>query len=100
MKNLLLFALLCFPLIAFSQLTFEEVQSPEDFSIGVVRKSPTGEYFVQPAFDRRSIFTSTDGQQWTRTELPALQTLSGINFFSDGTPLLQPEREEHVIRRN
>ena len=100
MKPLLLFVLLCLQSLSFAQITFEEIPTPNDFNIRVLRQSPDGEYFVQAANDQGSIYTSLDGQHWAKTLLPEAHELNDINFFSDGTPVLKPYREEHLIRRN
>ncbi|HJW30880.1 MAG TPA: hypothetical protein VJ508_16715, partial [Saprospiraceae bacterium] len=76
------------------------VTSPEDFNLSAIRQSPTGEYFVQALNDKQGIFTSMNGQDWTRQVLPVKQTLGDIQFFSDGTPLLKSDNSDHLIRRN
>lgn len=100
MKTTLFIALLYLPLVAFSQIIFEEITTPEDFSLSAIRKSPTGEYFAQASHDRYSIYTSLDGENWTKTALPVDHRLDEIDFFSDGTPLLKGDQySEHLIRR-
>lgn len=100
MKPLLLLAFLSIQAISFGQLTFEEVTVPVDFNISAIRKSPIGEYFIQTANDNQSIYTSTNGQDWTKTPLPVSSTLFEIQYFTDGTPILKPERGVHLVRRN
>jgi uncharacterized repeat protein (TIGR01451 family) len=41
-----------------------------------------------------------NGQDWTKGTLPETHELNDIQFFTDGTPLLKPDRGEHLIRRN
>ncbi|MGB4850136.1 MAG: hypothetical protein WBP41_19585, partial [Saprospiraceae bacterium] len=100
MKSILLLAFLCLQSLSYSQIAFEEINSPVDFNISAVRKSPTGEYFVQAMNDKKSIYTSLNGEDWTKSSLPMTLTMEDIQFFSDGTPLLQAEGYEHLIRRN
>ena len=100
MKSPLLLVCLCLQLLAFGQITFEEVTSPDDFNISEIRKSPLGEYFVQAANDIESIYTSMNGEDWTKSPLPENHVLTEVQFFSDGTPVLKAERNEHIIRRN
>ena len=100
MKPLLLFALLSIQAISFGQLTFEELTGPNDFNISVIRKSPIGEFFIQAANDNESIYTSLDGQTWTKTALPVSSRLFDIQYFSDGTPVLKPEYGVHLVRRD
>ncbi len=100
MKPVLLFILVALQSLAFGQITFEEITSPPDFNIKAVRKSPVGEYFVQAVNDRESIYSSLDGQVWTKSTLPESHTLREIQFFSDGTPLLTAEYNASLIRRN
>lgn len=83
-----------------AQITFELLESPDDFSVEAVRKSPTGEYFIQAANDRNSIYTSPNGVDWTQEALPRYHTLSKMQFLDDGTPVLQRSGREHLIRRN
>ncbi len=100
MKSFLASILLCLPILSFSQIAFEYIPNPDDLSIGAVRKSPTGEYFVQAADDVSNIYTSMDGVTWTKTSLPVTQDLYDIQYFTDGTPLLKPNGRAHLIRRN
>ncbi len=100
MKLILLSAFLSLSFIAYGQITFEEITGPADFNIKSVRKSPTGEYFTQASNDKKSIYSSPDGEVWTKATLPVECILSEIQFFSDGTPVLQTEETEHLIRRN
>ena len=100
MKSLLLSAFLCLHSISYSQITFEPVNSPVDFSLSAVRRSPTGEYFVQSWNDINSIYTSMNGEDWTKSQLPVsyYSSIDDIQFFSDGTPVLNSI--ENLIRRN
>jgi len=100
MKSLLGLVFLCFQTLAYCQLNFEEVTSPVDFSMASFRQSPTGEYFVQGVSDYKNIYTSLDGINWTKTPLPENHVMKDIQFFSDGTPVLQSEDYQHLIRRN
>ncbi|HZV68595.1 MAG TPA: T9SS type A sorting domain-containing protein [Saprospiraceae bacterium] len=100
MKPLLHSLFLCLPFLSFGQIAFEYVPHPEDFSIGAVRKSPIGEYFLQAADDWKHIYTSLDGVDWTKTSLPVEHEFYDIQYYTDGTPVLKPEDEAHLIRRN
>jgi len=100
MKSLLHSIFLCLPFLSYSQIAFEYVPNPDDFSIGAVRKSPIGEYFVQAADDVNNIYTSLDGVKWTKSSLPVENELHDIQFYADGTPVLKPDRNAHLIRRN
>ena len=100
MKSLFLTALICLPLFCYGQITFQEIESPNDFNLSAIRKSPMGEYFVQADNDLGSIYQSPDGENWTNLPLPKAISMDDIQFFSDGTPVLKPERNEHLIRRN
>jgi hypothetical protein len=100
MKPVLLLILVGLQSLAYGQITFEEITSPPDFNIRAVRKSPVGEYFVQAVNDRESIYSSLDGQVWTKSTLPESHTLREIQFFSDGSPMLQGESSAHLIRRD
>ncbi|HEY3387364.1 MAG TPA: T9SS type A sorting domain-containing protein [Saprospiraceae bacterium] len=100
MRSCLLPILLFLQSLCYGQITFEEVTSPDDFNIASVFKSPIGEYFIQAANDDESIYTSMNGQDWTKTTLPINHDFHDVQFFSDGTPLLKPERGEHLIRRD
>lgn len=81
------------------QFTFEEVTAPNDLSIRLLRKSPTGEYFLQLANDYNGIYKSVNGQDWTRDTMTNLY-VQDIQFFSDGTPLLQCSDTDDYIWRN
>ncbi|MGH1437695.1 MAG: T9SS type A sorting domain-containing protein [Lewinella sp.] len=83
-----------------SQITFEEVTPPNDFSLAVVRKSPTGEYLTQAMNDRSTVYTSLDGVTWTQEVLPESQALVDVQFYADGTPVLKSENYDHCIRRD
>jgi uncharacterized repeat protein (TIGR01451 family) len=100
MKPAFLFVSLCFHFAVYSQITFDEITAPDDFNISELRKSPIGEYFVQALNDGTSIYTSMNGQDWTKTPLPENHPLFDIQFFSDGTPVLKARYNEHLIRRN
>lgn len=100
MKLILFSVFICLPFLPFGQIAFKNVPSPKDFNIGAVKKSPIGEFFVQAAEDWNSIYTSVNGVDWTRTYLPIENELYDIQFFEDGTPLLKPEDDPHLIRRN
>ncbi len=100
MKSLLFFILLALQIRSFGQITFEDLTGPVDFNILAVRKSNAGEYFTQAVNDPNSIYTSPDGQTWSKSHLPTIHYLDEIQFFSDGTPLLTGEDEEHLVRRN
>lgn len=104
MKPILLFIFLLLKSIAYCQITFEELPIPPDFNLEAVRQSPIGEYFVQAGNDEKSIYSSLDGVAWTKEILPVKHRLSDIQFFSDGTPVLQGTilegADEHLIRRN
>ncbi|HXR80544.1 MAG TPA: hypothetical protein VN763_06485, partial [Saprospiraceae bacterium] len=93
-------AFLCLSSLAYSQLAFEEITSPVDFSMSTIQQSPTGEYFVQGVNDYKNIYTSQDGLTWTKTPLPDDHIMEDIQFFSDGTPVLKSEDYQHLIRRN
>jgi len=101
MKAPLLFLLFIFisPL-CYGQINFEEIETPDDFSLQIIRKSPVGEYFVQAIHDQGSIYTSMGGENWTKTPLPEEYTIEDINFFEDGTPILVSAYGPHIIRRN
>ena len=99
MKPLLLFVLLLAQSLLYSQITFQEITSPADFSLRAVRQSPTGEYFAQAVNDRNSIFTSMNGHDWTWSPLPEAHPLGDIQFYSNGTPVLKNDNYWHVIRR-
>src|SRR6187399_3583595 len=100
MKSLLLPAFLCLQSFAYCQINFEPINSPVDFSLSAVRKSPTEEYFVQAASDDNSIYSSVNGEDWMKSHLPASHDLLfyDIQFYSDGTPLLNGP--DNLIRRN
>ena len=100
MRSFLLFIFVCLQTMAYSQLIFEEVTPPEDFNISTLRKSPSGEYFVQTVNDMDNLYSSLNGQDWTKVPLPASRTMYEIQFFSDGTPVLKWDYDEHLIRRN
>lgn len=100
MKSLLLLAFILPGSLSFCQINFEEIPIPSDFNMESVRQSPGGEYFVQATNDEESIYTSLDGVVWTKESLPAENRLNEIQFFSDDTPLLQGDIQEHLIRRN
>ena len=100
MKLIFLPLFLCVPFITNSQITFVEVTTPDDFNMGNVMKSPMGEYFLQSANDVKSIYTSVDGVYWAKASLPVDNKFYNIQFYSDGTPVLNPYRDEHLIRRN
>jgi|GEM_PF-2643959 len=101
MKSILLILFLFIYSFSFAQITFEQVASPNDFNIGAIRKSQIGEYFVQASNDYYSIYSSLNGQVWTKSSLPAYHSLGDIQFFSDGTPLLLDDYNNHnLIRRN
>src|SRR5688572_30117663 len=99
MRPALFFALLILPFASHGQLTFEEVTTPDDFSIRILRKSPAGEYFMQLACDYGSIYKSSNGQDWTQYTIPEL-FVEEIQFFSDGTPLIHASGEDDYIWRN
>lgn len=92
--------LLCFYLLSSGQIAFEEVVAPEDFSVAAIMKSPTGEYFAQATNDFYSIYTSLNGQDWTKRSLPLIHAIEEMQFFSDGTPVLKAAGNEHLVRRN
>ncbi|MEO6130841.1 MAG: T9SS type A sorting domain-containing protein [Saprospiraceae bacterium] len=100
MKHLLILFFLSQAWLSYSQLKFVEVRSPNDFNLAYARKSPIGEYFIQTSNDRKSIYTSMDGHTWTNDSLPQSTYLKDIQFYSDGTPVLQPAGNEHLIRRD
>ncbi len=100
MKHLLLLCFLGHAWFSYGQLTFVELKSPNDFNLRAVRKSPIGEYFIQASNDRTSIYSSMDDHTWTKDTLPHATSLYEIQFFSDGTPILTPTGETHLIRRN
>ncbi len=100
MKLLLPLILLLLPILTGAQITFESIAPPRDFSIGDIMRSPAGEYFIQALNDRTTLYTSMDGVQWTEVLLPVEHTLYDMQFFSDGTPLIKPITEAHMIRRN
>ena len=100
MKPALLLVCLLIQSLTFGQIVFEEVVPPNDFSIGSIRRSPIGEYFMQATNDKNSIYTSMNGLDWTRAILPLQHTMDDMQFFNDGTPVLQNESTEHLIRRN
>ncbi len=100
MRTFLQLLFLCLPFLSYSQIAFEYVPNPNDFSIGAVRKSPTGEYFVQAADDMDNIYTSLDGVTWTKTPMPFRNKLDVIQFYADGTPVLHPQGDADLIRRN
>jgi len=84
-----LFLLLCFGLLtpAFSQIHFEAIPPPVDFNLSHIRKSPTGERFVQAYNKRWSIYNSFDAETWEETALPGIFLMEDMRFFADGTPL-------------
>lgn len=102
MKSALFSVFLCLQALCYGQISFEEIASPDDFSISAVRKSPTGEYFTQAYNDNRHIYSSDNGVDWTKEPLPEALTMDDIQFFSDGTPILKTELygSGHLIRRN
>ena len=100
MKPVLLFIALCFSTSIFGQLAFQEITAPADFAMAAIRQSPTGEYFVKASHELDSIYTSTDGNTWIKTHLPNNVPLENMQFFSDGTPVMQTEHYEHLVRRN
>ena len=100
MRTFLLFVSVCIQTLAYSQLVFEEVTPPEDFNISSLRKSPVGEYFVQAVNDKDNLYCSLNGQDWTKVALPERRALNEIQFFSDGTPVLKGDYDDHLIRRN
>ncbi len=97
MKKVILFLLL--PLFGFSQFNFEEIIVPDDFSLGAVMQSPTGEYFVQSVNDRDHVYTSINGSDWIQESLPESVNLDDMDFYTDGTPVIRPNYGEHMIRR-
>lgn len=100
MRSFLLFISVCLQTMAYGQLIFEEVTPPEDFNISTLRKSPVGEYFIQAVNDKDNLYSSLNGQDWTKVPMPERHTLKDIEFFSDGTPVLKGDYDEHLIRRN
>lgn len=103
MKLGLLLAFVLINSLSYCQITFEEITIPTDFNIEAVRQSPSGEYFIQTATDDESIYTSLNGTEWIKTSLPVSHHLDDIQFFSDGTPVLQGDYinlQTHMIRRN
>lgn len=102
MRPALFFALLILPFASHGQLTFEEVTTPDDFSIRILRKSPAGEYFMQLACDYESIYKSSNGQDWTQYTITGQYGLyvEDIQFFSDGTPVIHADGEDDYIWRN
>ena len=96
------FLFFCLPFISIGQITFEELESPNDFNIQNIRKSPSGEYFTQARNDLNSVYVSLDGVNWEKQPLPDLQLINQIQFFDDGTPILTGigSSDEHLIRRD
>lgn len=97
-----LFLLLCFGLLtpAFSQIHFEAIPPPVDFNLSHIRKSPTGERFVQAYNKRWSIYNSFDAETWEETALPGIFLMEDMRFFADGTPLFITQNNgPHLIRR-
>lgn len=82
-----------------SQLTFEEVNSPNEYNVISMLKSPQGEYFTQPANSARVLFSSMDRMNWIRTVLPESHRLEKAQYYSDGTMLLRSDGMNHLIRR-
>lgn len=99
MKPTLLLILIVLPFLVQAQLTFEEITTPNDFSLRLLRKSPTGEYFMQLANDYSGIHTSTNGVDWIRHPFSSIY-VHDIQFFSDGTPMLHCSDKDDFIRRN
>jgi len=101
MKLIIISLLLFCQAMGIAQITFEEITAPVDFSINAVRKSPTGEYFVQASNDFKSIYSSLDGTHWTKDNFPRSYVLDEVQFFSDGTPFIKSsDPQEQLIRRN
>lgn len=97
--RILTFALLFTFASAHSQIDFEEVSGPVEFSMEFIAKSPTGEYFTQAHRDHWSLYNSSDGENWEKATLPANAAFTGMQFFSDGTPVFFSEYDELFIRR-
>lgn len=87
-------------IFCFSQIQFEQIPLPDDCSISWIKKSPTGEYFLQLTNERNKIYNSTNGVDWAVSELPESQYREVMQFFTDGTPVLQSNVNDHMIRRN
>src|SRR5690349_15293657 len=100
MRASLLFSALVLSIHLSAQISFEEIENPDDFNIGAVRKSPTGEYFTQAWNDKGSVYSSMDGDTWTREALPSLYSFDDIQFYSDGMPVVRDLYEPDLIRNN
>lgn len=99
MKYIHVLFLLCSGFTLQSQIEFEEVTTPNDFSLEAIRQSPAGMYFAQASNDAATIYTSMDGEQWEQEYLPEEIRLDEIQFSEDGTPLLKGYGGRHTIRR-
>ncbi|WP_020539365.1 hypothetical protein [Lewinella cohaerens] len=100
MKVMLSLGFLCLFITLHGQITFEEITSPDDFSLTSIRKSPTGEYFTQAINDLSTVYSSLDGVVWTQEVLPEIDVLDEVQFYADGTPVLKSESNDHCIRRD
>ncbi|WP_367389600.1 T9SS type A sorting domain-containing protein [Lewinella sp. LCG006] len=101
MKVLLSLGIICILMTTLhSQITFEEITTPDDFSLRAIRKSPVGEYFTQAINDQSTVYSSFDGATWTQEVLPESQALVDVQFYADGTPVLKSESYNHCIRRD
>jgi uncharacterized repeat protein (TIGR01451 family) len=100
MKTLYFFCLLSIlSFSGYSQITFEEIEKPYDFSIGYLTKSPSGEYFLQAYRDYENIFTSMDGISWTKTSLPDYCPITTMEFHVSGSALIHSKNRGNYIRR-
>ncbi|NBC09010.1 MAG: hypothetical protein GVY26_17600 [Bacteroidetes bacterium] len=101
MKALLLFFSIVFVMPVYGQINFEEILPPKDFSLSIVRSSPTGERLVQASGKLDAIYTAAEGGNWVEEALPGDYPVEDIRFFDDGTPLLLPRfNGSHLIRRD
>ena len=99
MKFSISIILFLIPSFVFGQITFAEVTPPNDFNIHNIKQSPIGEYFTQAKNEANAIYTSMDGENWTKTSLPGNYWLGEMQFYSDGTPILK-NGGTHIIRTN
>ena len=101
MKVMLSLGVICLLMTTLhGQITFEEITTPDDFSLRAIRKSPIGEYFTQAINDQSTVHSSFDRITWTRESLPDNQPLDEIQFYADGTPVLKFSSDDHFIRRD
>ena len=99
MKALLLFLGIVFAMPVYGQISFEEILPPKDFSLSIVRSSPTGERLVQASNNPHVIYTSADGDNWVGEALPGAYPVGDIRFFDDGTPVLLPRFNAGQLNR-